>query len=152
MTPISTALRIGQVVWTIPTDQAVSVGGMVVAQGVNHETGEQHVEVISTGQLAAQKRKPHIIVHHQDGRRGAYADLGCIAHIERWPLERVDAAYFADQFRDARTIYGYERAALFTAGFYRREGTRNDSRHDSMITAYRALRTAADELTMKGVA
>lgn len=123
-------ITVGYVVWVEPAD----------AEGVAHAI------VLTDSQPAhAKHRSPHLLLHHQDGRRKeAYQQLGAVSRLVRMPLESVDPASLSF-YADATALWAAARRALFAAAVAALPGFRDRHNHDDLISAYRVLRDAALE-------
>lgn len=107
--------------------------------------GVAHVVVLSDSQGSGRDRRPHLLLHHQDGRRGnAYEQLGPVARLVRLPLESIDPASLSHT-TDHHAMWAAARKALFAAAVTALPGFRRRREHDALLDAYRALRDAAIE-------
>jgi hypothetical protein len=119
--------------------------GYVVRVEQPDPDGVVHVVVLTDSQPAqAKRRSPHLILHHQDGRKGAYEQLGAVARLERIALESVDPASLS-HYSDHHALWAVARKALFAAAVASLPGFRNRNGHGELIEAWRALRDAALE-------
>lgn len=115
--------------------------GYVVAVEEPDADGVAHVVVLTDSQ-PAKNRRPFLILHHQDGRKGAYESLGPVARLERIALESVDPLSL-EHYSDAHALWGAARKALFAAAVASLPGFRCRNDHASLIDAWRVLRDAA---------
>jgi hypothetical protein len=122
-------------------------GGMVVRVEADAD-GETQVVVI-TDEQTQPRRRPSLIVHHQDGRKGAkrpaYEDIGVVARLVRVPVADIDPAA-ADGFRHHAKVLDHARKALFAAAVALLPDYFNPHTHDEMVSAYRILRAEAQML------
>jgi hypothetical protein len=119
--------------------------GYVVRVEQPDADGVAHVVVLTDTQPAQPKRRsPAIIIHHQDGRKGAYQQLGPVARLERIALEEVDPASLS-HYSDHHALWAAARKALFAAAVASLPGYRHRNGHGELIEAWRALRDAAIE-------
>lgn len=119
--------------------------GFVVHVEPPDATGTAHALVLTDSQPAqAKHRSPHLILHHQDGRRGAYDQLGPVARLVRMPLESIDPASLSTVV-DHHALWAAARRALFAAAVATLPGFRGRVAHGELIEAFHVLRDAAIE-------
>ena len=122
----------------------VTVGYVVRVEAPDAD-GVAHAVVLTDSQPAqAKHRSPHLILHHQDGRKGAYDQLGPVARLVRMPLESVDPASLST-YVDHHALWAAARRALFAAAVATLPGMRNRDNHHALVDAYKVLRDAAIE-------
>ncbi len=122
--------------------------GYVVRVEEPDATGTAHALVLTDSQPSqAKRRAAHLILHHQDGRKGAYVPLGPVARLVRLPLESIDPASLS-HYSDHHALWAAARKALLAAGVAALPGFRDRGRHDELIEAYLVLRDAAIEKEM----
>lgn len=144
------ALLVGQFVFDHGANEFGDgrTGGMVCRLEANAD-GETQVVIITASYDNAKLKRPSLIVHHHDGRKGmqrpAYEDIGPVARLVRIPAADIDAGACSD-FRDYRKVMDHARLALFAAAVAWLADYRDDRGHDEFITVYRDLRTVAQEL------
>lgn len=120
----------------------ITVGYVVKVEQPDAE-GVAHVVILTDSQPAqAKRRSPHLILSHQDGRRGAYDNLGPVARLERLAMEDVAPASL-EHYSDHHALWAAARKALFAAAVASLPGYRNRNGHVELIDAWRALRDAA---------
>jgi hypothetical protein len=122
----------------------ITVGYVVEVEQPDAD-GVAHVVVLTDSQPAqAKRRSPALILHHQDGRKGAYDNLGPVARLERLALEDVDPASL-EHYSDHHALWAAARKALFAAAVASLPDFRARNNHAALLDAYRALRDAAIE-------
>jgi hypothetical protein len=120
----------------------ITVGYVVAVEQPDAE-GVAHVVVLTDSQPANPKRRsPVVILHHQDGRRNAYDNIGPVARLERIALEDVDPASL-EHYSDHHALWAAARKALFAAAVASLPGFRGRNDHAALLDAFRALRDAA---------
>lgn len=120
----------------------ITIGYVVKVEQPDAE-GVAHVVILTDSQPANPKRRsPVVILHHQDGRRGAYDNIGPVARLERMALEDVDPASL-EHYSDHHALWAAARKALFAAAVASLPGTRHRNNHGEFIDAWKALRDAA---------
>jgi hypothetical protein len=144
-----TALKVGAMVWDHGGEFGDNRTGGMVCRLEADANGETQVVVITDGYDNAKLRRPSLMVHHHDGRKGthrpAYEDLGPVARLIRIPVADIDAGAASD-FRSYAKVYEHARLALFAAAVAWLPDYRDDRSHDAFLTAYRDLRAVAQAL------
>lgn len=123
----------------------VTVGYVVRVEDPDAD-GVAHAVVLTDSQPAQAKfRSPHLILHHQDGRRkNAHEPLGPVARLVRIPLESIDPASLS-HYVDHHALWAAARRALFAAAVAALPGFRDRGRNGELLDAYKVLRDAALE-------
>ncbi len=123
-------------------------GGMVVRIEADAD-GESQVVVITDSYDNAALKRPSLMVHHHDGRKGerrpAYEDIGPVARLVRIPVADIDVGAASD-FRNYAKVLDHARMALFAACVTWLPDYRDDRAHDEYLTVYRVLRAEAQAL------
>ncbi len=140
--------RVGQMVWDHGSGEFGDGrrGGMVVRLDTDATTGESQVVVITAERRDSTDKRPSLIVHHHDGRKGtarpAYEDIGAVARLVRMPVTDVDPNAASD-FRHHAKVLDHARLALFAAAVALLPDYFDLRSHDSFVTVYRTLRDEA---------
>src|SRR5687768_1287772 len=107
--------------------------GYVVRVEEPDATGTAHALVLTDSQPSqAKRRAAHLILHHQDGRKGAYVQLGPVARLVRLPLESIDPASLSTVV-DHHALWAAARKALFAAAVATLPGFRDRGQHAELI-------------------
>ena len=136
---------------TPPYADNVTVGYVVRVEEPD-ANGTAHALVLTDSQPSqAKRRAAHLILHHQDGRKGAYEQLGPVARLVRLPLESIDPASLST-YVDHHALWTAARKALFAAAVATLPGFRGRVAHAELIEAFHVLTDAAIEKERGSVA
>lgn len=137
----------GRMVWDHGVDEfgSARIGGCVVRVDADAD-GVSQVVVITDARPDPTDKRPSLIVHHHDGRKGtqrpAYEDIGAVARLVRIPVGDIDPGA-ADDFRHHAKVLDHARMALFAAAVALLPDYFDLRTHDSFVTVYRTLRDEA---------
>lgn len=143
------ALLPGQMVWSRGREHDFGdsrLGGMVVKYDDDPDTGERFVLVVTKSLTVP----PPGRLYRSDGKGRSYIDLGVLARMHRLAVADIDPSA-TDGFRHVRSVWGMALDAL-RASTVPPAHHLGSALHDGLFSAYRVLRTVAQELEREAVA